>query len=76
MPRIPKGRQSKAGGWVYNISPGLLVKYKRGDLPTYRLNEVIDLAAEGVERVINEKLAALQNIISVIGGCGFVTSTT
>ena len=58
--------RSPKGGWTYNISPGLLVKYKRGDLPTYRLNEVIDLAAEGVERVINEKLAGVQRLLTAL----------
>jgi hypothetical protein len=59
--------KSPKGGWTYNISPGLLVKYKRGDLPTYRLNEVIDLAAEGVERIINEKLAGVQRLLTALG---------
>ena len=58
--------KSPKGGWTYNISPGLLVKYKRGDLPTYRLNEVIDLAAEGVERVISEKLAGVQRLLTAL----------
>lgn len=66
--RAPFGMAVKSpkGGWAYNISPGLLVKYKRGDLPTYRLNEVIDLAAEGVERVINQKLDGLQKLLTAI----------
>ena len=58
--------KSPKGGWTYNISPGLLVKYKRGDLPTYRLNEVIDLAAEGVDRIISEKLAGVQRLLTVL----------
>ena len=32
------------GSWAYNISPGLLMKYKRGDLPTYRLEDVQQLS--------------------------------
>lgn len=62
--------KSPKGGWAYNISPGLLVKYKKGDLPTYRLKEVIDLAAEGVERVINEKLSGMSRLLTVIGEVG------
>ncbi len=58
--------KSPKGGWTYNISPGLLVKYKRGDLPTYRLNEVIDLAAEGVDRIITEKLAGVQRLLTAL----------
>lgn len=62
--------KSPKGGWAYNISPGLLVKYKRGDLPTYRLKEVVELAAEGVERVIEEKLAGVNRLLAVIGEAG------
>lgn len=54
------------GSWAYNISPGLLVKYKRGDLPTYRLKEVEELAVEGIERVISEKMAAIRRLTEVI----------
>ena len=67
--RAPFGCAVKSpnGGWAYNISPGLLVRYKRGDLPTYRLTEVIDLAAEGVERIINERLAGVQRLLAALG---------
>lgn len=58
--------KSPKGGWAYNISPGLLVKYKRGDLPTYRLNELIGMAVDGIERVLNERLAGMQKVISAI----------
>lgn len=69
--RAPFGMAVKSpkGGWAYNISPGLLVRYKRGDLPTYRLNEVIDLAAEGVERIINQRLSAGEKLLAAIAGC-------
>lgn len=58
--------KSPKGGWAYNISPGLLIKYKRGDLPTYRLQEVVDLAAEGVERVLQERLVGLQQVLAAL----------
>lgn len=58
--------KSPKGGWAYNISPGLLVRYKRGDLPTYRLKEVIDLAAEGVERVLKERMAGMRQVLAAI----------
>lgn len=54
------------GHWAYNISPGLLVKYKNGDLPTYRLKEVQELAAEGIERILDERLGAFKKIVEVI----------
>ena len=57
----------ETGSWAYNISPGLLVAYKRGTLPTYRLKEVIDLAAEGVERVVDAKLESVRKIADALG---------
>lgn len=51
------------GNWAYNISPGLLVRYKRGDLPTYHLEEVQSLAVEGIERVINTKLSDIRRAL-------------
>ncbi len=54
------------GHWSYNISPGLLTKYKAGNLPTYRLKEVEDLAVEGVERILDMKMGALKRITEAI----------
>ena len=68
--RAPFGfaiKNHQTGTWAYNISPGLLVKYKNGELPTYRLKEVINLAAEGVEQVVNQRLAGLQKILDAVG---------
>lgn|GEM_PF-434064 len=65
--RAPFGfaaQNPNTGSWTYNISPGALVRYKRGDLPTYRLNEVINLAAEGFEKVIDAKLSACANVFA------------
>ena len=53
-------------GWAYNISPGLLVKYKQGDLPTYRLREVQELAAEGIERILDTKLEKLRALANAL----------
>lgn len=52
--------------WAYNISPGLLVKYRRGDLPTYRLKEVEELACEGLERLLDAKMGALKRITEAV----------
>lgn len=65
--RAPFGFSSQnpnTGSFAYNISPGLLVKYKNGDLPTYKLKEVIKLAADGVEEVLNTKLRGIQTLIN------------
>ena len=68
--RAPFGfavQNPETGSWSYNISPGLLVAYKRGTLPTYKLKEVINLAAEGVERVVDAKLENVRKIADVLG---------
>lgn len=65
--RAPFGfavQREGSSSWTYNISPGLLVKYKRGDLPTYKLREVEMLAADGIERIVTERLAGLQSLLS------------
>lgn len=51
------------GSWAYNISPGLLVKYKRGDLPTYRLEEVQAFAVEAIERLLTVRLEAAKKAL-------------
>lgn len=65
--RAPFGfATKKSESWTYNISPGLLIKYKRGDLPTYRLEEIIELAAEGVGRVVDAKLELVDRLLKVV----------
>lgn len=63
--RAPFGMagQTSETTWTYNISPGLLVKYKNGELQSWRLNEVIQLAADGVQQVIDARLAAIATLI-------------
>lgn len=63
--RAPFGMAAKTSEttWTYNISPGLLVKYKNGELQSWRLNEVIQLAADGVQQVINDRLAAIAALV-------------
>lgn len=59
----------ETGYWTYNISPGLLVGYKRGTSPIYKLKEVISLAAKGVEDVLDLRLSSAQKAINkIIGG--------
>lgn len=54
--------------WTYNISPGLLVKYKRGDLPTYRLREVQQIMAEGVQSIVGEYMSNLRRMAEKVCG--------
>lgn len=46
------------GSWAYNISPGLLVRYKGGDLPTYRLKELEEISVDAIRRLLEERLSA------------------
>ena len=68
--RAPFGfavRNEELGTWAYNISPGLLVAYKRGTLPAYQLKDIINLAAEGVDRVIEARMSGMNKITEAIG---------
>lgn len=69
--RAPFGfavQNPEAGTWTYNISPGLLKNYKHGELPTYRLREVINLAADGIEQILDLKLGRINQVMSALGG--------
>lgn len=64
--RAPFGcaaQNPETGTWSYNISPGLLIRYKAGDLPYYRLNDIINLAAEGTQKVLDMRLAAAAKLL-------------
>lgn len=60
------GTNGKTGRstWAYNISPGMLVKYKAGELQAYRLNEVIKLAADGIQQVLDSRMAAIGALVA------------
>lgn len=65
--RAPFGFAVECNGkWAHNISPGLLIKYKQGDLPTYRLREIQELAAEGIERLLAAKREAISEAVASI----------
>ena len=68
--RAPFGcaaQNEETGTWSYNISPGLLVKYKRGDLQSWRLRDVIDMAADGIQQVLDTRLNAAAKLVAEIG---------
>lgn len=50
--------------YAYNISPGLLIKYKNGELPTWRLNEVLKLAADGIEDILDQRMGAVAELFT------------
>lgn len=57
--RCPFGcaaQNPKTGTWSYNISPGLLVKYKRGELPVTKFNDLVAMLADQIDRVVNIRL--------------------
>ena len=60
--RAPFGFATQKGGksWTYNISPGLLVNYKRGKYPMYRLKDIEETMTKAImQRVESQiKLAA------------------
>lgn len=63
---VQTGVNEKTGrpSYAYNISPGLLVKYKNGELPTWRLNEVLKLAADGIEDILDQRMGAVAELFS------------
>lgn len=68
--RVPFGWavEHKGGQWSHNISPGALVKYKHGELPMYKLREVQELAADGIERILDERMGALKKMAAAVLG--------
>lgn len=66
--RAPFGMAVKSpkGGWAYNISPGALVRYKHGELPAWRLQEIIDTAAEGIEQVLQARMEGIKTILTAM----------
>lgn len=50
--------------YAYNISPGALIKYKNGELPTWRLNEVLKLAADGIEEILDHRMGAVAELLT------------
>lgn len=76
--RAPFGMATQTGvnkktglpNWTYNISPGLLVKYKNGEIQAYKLNEVIKLAADGIQEVLDARLEAVSELMLGKTRCG------
>ena len=49
--------------FTYNISPGLLVKYKHGEIQAWRLNEVLKMAADGIEQVLDARMEMVAELV-------------
>ena len=66
--RIPFGFAvpNDEGHWVYNISPEGLIKYKRGELPMWRLGEVQQIAVDGIERLLQLRTDAAKNAVNAV----------
>ena len=56
----------EAGTGTYNIGPGLLVKYKRGDLPTYRLRELEEVMGRHVQEALDLRLAGVSALMGKV----------
>ena len=56
----------ETGTWTYNISPGLMVKYKRGDLPTYRLRELEEVMVRHVQEALDLRLAGVSALMGKV----------
>ncbi len=71
--RTPFGCAAKnleTGTWAYNVSPGLLVKYKEGELQAWNVQDVLNLAADGIRQVLDAQLeaaAAVMDSINMVG---------
>lgn len=70
--RAPFGmaaQNPKTGTWSYNISPGLLLKYKNGELPAWKLKELSTMLADHAERIIDERVGSVGKMIDkLLGG--------
>lgn len=61
--RAPFGIAARTGGsWTYNISPGLLVKYKRGELQAWRMCEFLKLLKAETRLAADEYLREMEEV--------------
>lgn len=71
--RAPFGiaaQNPKTGTWAYNISPGLLIKYKNGELQAYKLKDLSQILADHAERIIETRVGTVSQAIGkILGGC-------
>ena len=51
-----RGPGDRADYWAYNISPGLLVAYKKGELEAWKLSGLVRVLACEVSELINRKM--------------------
>ncbi len=63
-------KNPETGTYAYNVSPGMLVKYKDGDLQAWKLNDVINLARDGMQDVLNAQMDAMTDMLAAMKGLG------
>lgn len=64
---VPFGMAVKCEGhWAYNISPGALVKYKRGELSACRMKDLEKQLGDAVERIADEKTKGIQRVLELL----------
>ena len=52
--------------WAYLIPPERLIRYQNGEMTDYKLEQIIRLAADGVDQVVKAHLANAQRIIGAL----------
>lgn len=57
------------GTWSYNISPGLLIAYKRGELQAWKLSNLMKLVTDGFTQALDAQMAAAREAtLRLLGG--------
>ena len=64
---VPLETAAKYIGWSYNISPGLLLKYKRGEMPVCKLRDLTALVADMADRQFEERMARVRRTLDGLG---------
>lgn len=67
--RAPFGFASQnpeKGSYTYQISPERLIRYQSGELPMYRLNEVMGIMAAAVDDMLAAKMDKLNKALKAI----------
>ena len=52
------------GTWRYQISPGALVKFKRGELPVWPVSDMIDQIMDSIDKIVSLRTKAAVKVLS------------
>lgn len=64
--RAPYGTAARTGesSWTYNISPGLLIAYKRGELEAWKLGGLVKVLGTEINEIIDTRLGEIVGIFA------------